>query len=78
MQERYDPAATAFSYGAHACAVEVDPGTGGVSVLRHVVIEDAGPLINPMLAAGQTHGATAQGIGAALLEAVRYDGDGQP
>jgi aerobic carbon-monoxide dehydrogenase large subunit len=78
VQERYDPSATTFSYGAHGCAVEVDPATGWVGVLRHVVIEDAGPLINPMLATGQAHGATAQGIGAALLEAVRYGDDGQP
>ncbi len=76
--ERYDPAATTFSYGTHACVVEVDPTTGGVTVLRHLVIEDCGPLINPMLAAGQTHGATAQGIGAGLFEAFRYGDDGQP
>ncbi|HEX6548065.1 MAG TPA: xanthine dehydrogenase family protein molybdopterin-binding subunit [Candidatus Dormibacteraeota bacterium] len=78
VRERYDPSATAFAYGTHACAVEVDPGTGQVRILRYVVVEDSGPLINPLLAAGQTHGATAQGIGAALLEAVCYGEDGQP
>lgn len=76
--ERYDPQATVFSYGCHACAVEVDPTTGAVEIVDHVVVEDCGPLINPLLAAGQTEGATAQGIGAALLEAVRYSSEGQP
>lgn len=77
-RERYDPVATTFSYGAHACVVEVDPTTGGVQVVEHVVVEDCGPMINPMLVEGQTHGAVAQGLGAGLLEAVRYGADGQP
>ncbi|HVA92816.1 MAG TPA: molybdopterin cofactor-binding domain-containing protein, partial [Chloroflexota bacterium] len=78
VSERYDPSATTFSYGAHVCIVEVDPRTGEVKVVEHVIAEDCGPLINPLLADGQTHGATAQGIGAALLEAIRYSADGQP
>jgi len=56
--------------------VEVDPDTGGVSVRRFVVVEDAGRLINPMIADGQIRGGVAQGIANALLEEVVYDEDG--
>lgn len=76
--ERYDPPETAYSYGAHACMVEVDPETGGVEILRYAVVEDCGRIINPTIVEGQTHGATAQGIGACLLESVVYDESGQP
>jgi carbon-monoxide dehydrogenase large subunit len=73
----HDPAAT-YSNGTIACAVEVDPGTGGVEVLRIVAVEDCGTMINPMIVDGQIRGAVAQGIGGALLERVVYDEDGQP
>jgi carbon-monoxide dehydrogenase large subunit len=35
-------------------------------------------VINPLVAAGQVHGATAQGIAEAVFESVLYDDDGQP
>ena len=53
--------------------MEVDPATGGVAVLRYVVVEDCGRLINPLIVEGQTFGGVAQGIGAALLEELVYD-----
>ena len=72
----YDPAGT-FSNACHVAIVEVDPETGGVGIERFVVVEDAGRLINPMIAEGQVHGGVAQGIAAALHEEIVYDDEGQ-
>jgi carbon-monoxide dehydrogenase large subunit len=58
--------------------VEVDTETGGVALRRVVALDDAGRVLNPLLAEGQVHGGIAQGAAQALLEAVRYDDDGQP
>ncbi|MNL46801.1 Caffeine dehydrogenase subunit alpha [compost metagenome] len=57
--------------------VEVDPETYAVHIQRYVIAEDCGRVINPMIVTGQTRGAVAQGVGAALLEEVVYDADGQ-
>jgi carbon-monoxide dehydrogenase large subunit len=57
--------------------VEVDPETGRVSVRDYVVVEDCGPVINPMIVEGQIHGAVAQGLGEALGERLVYDASGQ-
>ncbi len=66
-----------FPFGAHLAVVEVDPETGLVRLRRYVSVDDSGPLVNPLLAAGQVHGGLAQGIGQALYEAAVYDADGQ-
>ena len=58
--------------------VEVDVETGKVRHVRHVTVDDAGPVLNPVLAEGQRHGGIAQGAAQALLEEVRYDADGNP
>lgn len=71
----YDPPGT-FSNACHVAIVELDPETGFVRVERYLVAEDAGRIINPMIADGQVHGGVAQGIGNALLEEIVYDGDG--
>jgi carbon-monoxide dehydrogenase large subunit len=73
----YDPYFGTASNATHLAVVEVDPATCAVRVLRHVVVEDCGRVINPLIARGQTIGGVAQGIGAALLEEVVYDADGQ-
>src|SRR5690606_36783111 len=57
---------------------EVDIATGAVTILRYVVAEDCGPMINPAIVEGQIAGGTVQGIGGALLEELVYDGDGNP
>jgi len=72
-----DPPGPTFSGAVHLAVVEVDAETGRVAVRRHVVVEDCGPVINPRLVEGQVHGAAAQGLGEALLEAVVYDAAGQ-
>jgi aerobic carbon-monoxide dehydrogenase large subunit len=67
-----------FPFGAHVAVVEVDTETGNCRLRRIVAVDDAGTLINPLLAEGQVHGGLAQGIAQALLEAIRYDEDGNP
>jgi aerobic carbon-monoxide dehydrogenase large subunit len=67
-----------FPFGAHVSVVEVDTETGQVKMLRHVTVDDAGPVLNPILAEGQRHGGIAQGAAQALLEEVLYDPDGNP
>jgi carbon-monoxide dehydrogenase large subunit len=74
----YDPPPATFSNGTHLAVVDVDPETGEVTIVRHVVVEDCGRIVNPMIVDGQTHGAVAQGIGNALYEDVVYDAGGQP
>ncbi len=71
----YDPPGT-FSNACHVAIVQLDPETGFVKVERYLVAEDAGRIINPMIADGQVHGGIAQGIGNALLEEIVYDYDG--
>jgi aerobic carbon-monoxide dehydrogenase large subunit len=61
-----------------AVAVEVDPATGQVSVLDAVLVSDCGVVINPTIVEGQHQGAFVQGLGAVLLEEVRYGDDGTP
>ena len=73
----YDPPGAPVSCAAHLALVEVDRLTGGARVIRYVVAEDCGPIVNPAAVDGQIRGAVAQGIGCALLEAVDYD-DGGP
>jgi carbon-monoxide dehydrogenase large subunit len=65
-----------FSSSAHAAHVEVDVETGRVEILRYVVVEDCGTIVNPMIVEGQVHGGVAQGIGGALYEALAYDEHG--
>lgn len=71
----YDPAGT-FSNACHVAIVEVDAETGGVALEKYLVVEDAGRIINPLIADGQVHGGVAQGIGNALLEEIVYDSTG--
>ncbi|MCG8548745.1 MAG: molybdopterin-dependent oxidoreductase, partial [Alphaproteobacteria bacterium] len=67
-----------YCNGSHAAVVEVDIETGRVTVLRYVVVHDAGRLINPMLVEGQVCGGVAHGISSALFEWMKYDEAGQP
>ena len=71
------PGAT-FPFGAHVAVVEVDTDTGKATLQRLVAVDDAGTVVNPLLAEGQRHGGLAQGAAQALLEEVLYDGDGNP
>jgi carbon-monoxide dehydrogenase large subunit len=71
--------AMTFPNGTHIAEVEVDPETGLVTLERLTAVDDYGVIVNPMVAAGQAHGAIAQGAGQALLEHAVYDlNSGQP
>jgi carbon-monoxide dehydrogenase large subunit len=74
----FDPKDMLFDYGAHVAVVEVDAETGHVALLRHIVVDDCGRTINPLLVDGQVHGGAAQGIGQALMEAVVHGSGGEP
>lgn len=67
-----------WANATHVCTCEVDLGTGGVKILRYIVGEDCGPMINPSVVEGQIRGGTVQGIGGALLEHLAYDDAGNP
>ncbi len=67
-----------FPFGAHVAVVDVDTETGKVTLRRMVTVDDAGTLVNPLLAEGQRHGGIAQGAAQAFLEEVVYDADGNP
>lgn len=62
-----------FPNGCHIAEVEIDPETGVTSVLRYLVCDDVGTIVNPMIVRGQVHGGVAQGLGQALLENTAYD-----
>jgi carbon-monoxide dehydrogenase large subunit len=74
----FRPDSPTFPFGAHLAVVEVDTQTGKATHIRHVTVDDAGKILNPVLAEGQRHGGIAQGAAQALLEEVRYDPDGNP
>ena len=73
----FDPLNFSFPAGTHICEVEIDPETGVVDIVRYSAVDDFGRLINPMIVEGQVHGGIAHGIGQALMEACRYDSEGQ-
>lgn len=67
-----------FPFGTHLAVAEVDVETGKARLIRHVTVDDAGKVLNPVLTEGQRHGGIAQGVAQALMEEVAYDGDGNP
>ena len=67
-----------FSYATHAALIAVDAFTGEVEILKYVIVEDGGVLVNPMIVDGQIYGGAAQGIGTALYEEMPFDADAQP
>jgi carbon-monoxide dehydrogenase large subunit len=67
-----------FPFGAHVAVVDVDTETGKVTLRRMITVDDAGTVVNPLLAEGQRHGGIAQGAAQAFLEEVVYDADGNP
>jgi carbon-monoxide dehydrogenase large subunit len=67
-----------FASGAYAAVVEVERATGRMRVLRIAAVDDAGTIVNPLLAEGQVIGGTAQGLGECLTEEALFDEIGQP
>ena len=71
-------AMSVWANATHVCTCEVDPETGLVTLLRYIVSEDCGPMINPAVVEGQIAGGSVQGIGGALYEHLAYDAEGNP
>ena len=69
----FTPPAPTFPNGCHVCEVEIDPETGHVEIVRYLVVDDFGNVINPLLLRGQVQGGVAQGVGQAMLERTVYD-----
>ena len=67
-----------FSSGAYGAVVEIERATGRLRVLRVAAVDDAGTIVNPLLAEGQVLGATAQGLVQCLVEEALYDEEGNP
>lgn len=67
-----------FPFGAHVSVVEVDTESGKVRPVRHILVDDCGRIVNPLIVAGQQHGGGIQGISQALWEEMLYDEDGTP
>ncbi|HJS06357.1 MAG TPA: molybdopterin cofactor-binding domain-containing protein, partial [Pirellulales bacterium] len=74
----FETSALTYGIGAHAVELEVDPLTGGVTLLNYVAVNDCGCIINPMTADGQIHGGVVHGVGNALFERMVFDANAQP
>ncbi|GAA4708452.1 xanthine dehydrogenase family protein molybdopterin-binding subunit [Pseudonocardia yuanmonensis] len=74
----WDAKKPTFPFGAHVAVVEVDVESGKATVERIWALDDAGPILNPLIFDGQRHGGIAQGIAQAMLEEVVFDPEGQP
>ena len=74
----FHPPGYSYCNGTHIAEAEVDPMTGGVTLLRYTIAHDSGTIINPMIVDGQVQGGTAHGIGNALFEHMQYDADANP
>jgi carbon-monoxide dehydrogenase large subunit len=74
----FTPQQASYCNGTHVVEVEVDPFTGGVTLLAYTVAHDSGTIINPLIVDGQVQGGVAHGIGNALFEWMKYDADAQP
>jgi aerobic carbon-monoxide dehydrogenase large subunit len=77
-EDHFNAAGSTYPFGAHVAVVEVDTDTGQVDLRRLVAVDDAGRILNPVLAEGQRHGGLAQGAAQALYEEMAYDEDGNP
>src|SRR6266436_5908545 len=69
----YTPPQPTFPNGCHVCEVEIEPETGHVEIVRYLVVDDFGMVINPLLLRGQVQGGVAQGVGQAMLERTVFD-----
>ncbi len=73
----YKPGGPTFPNGCHVCEVEIDPESGVTEMIRYVVVQDCGTIMNPRLLRGQLQGGIVQGLGQIMMERVVYDESGQ-
>jgi aerobic carbon-monoxide dehydrogenase large subunit len=69
------PTGATFPNGCHVCEVEIDPDDGSIRIIRYIVVDDVGTVMNPLLLKGQIHGGIAQGVGQILMEDIAWDPD---
>jgi aerobic carbon-monoxide dehydrogenase large subunit len=69
----FTPPAPTFPNGCHVCEVEIEPESGQVDIVRYLVVDDFGTVVNPLLLTGQVQGGIAQGVGQAMLEHCVFD-----
>lgn len=72
----YDPPNLTFPNGAYIAVVDIDKGTGKVSVRRFLAVDDCGNVINPMIVEGQIHGGLTEGFAISFMQEVPYDENG--
>src|SRR5437870_384553 len=75
-QKKYGNLTLTYASQLHIAVVEVDRETFIPKILDYVAVDDCGTVINPAIVEGQVYGATAHGIGAALMETCAYDAVG--
>jgi aerobic carbon-monoxide dehydrogenase large subunit len=73
----FDPPDFNYPFGSHIAVVEIDPTTGEIEVVKYVAVDDSGPIGNPLVVQGQIEGSIVHGLGQALIEAARFDENGQ-
>ncbi|HBM14258.1 MAG TPA: carbon monoxide dehydrogenase, partial [Rhodospirillaceae bacterium] len=73
VKARHKAEAQTYPNGCHVCELEIDPETGTLEILKYVVVDDFGTVVNPMMLAGQVHGGIGQGLGQSLMEETIYD-----
>jgi carbon-monoxide dehydrogenase large subunit len=69
----YDPPNLTYPFGSYIAVVDIDRGTGAVTLRRFVAVDDCGNIINPMIVDGQVHGGLTMGMAPALFEEISYD-----
>jgi aerobic carbon-monoxide dehydrogenase large subunit len=78
VEQDFKAQSPTFPFGAHLAVVEVDTETGAVELTRLIAVDDAGVIVNPLIAEGQVQGGVATGIAQALFEEVLFDEEGNP
>jgi CO/xanthine dehydrogenase Mo-binding subunit len=76
VEKKYGNLTLTYAAQIHIAVIEVDRETFQPKILAYAAVDDCGTKINPMIVEGQVHGATAHGIGAALMETCAYDPEG--
>jgi CO/xanthine dehydrogenase Mo-binding subunit len=76
VARKYGNLTLTYSAQLHIAVIEIDRETYIPKILDYAAVDDCGTVINPMIVEGQVHGATAHGIGAALMENCAYDENG--
>ncbi len=76
IKRKYGNLTLTYAAQLHIAVIEVDADTYQPRIHAYAAVDDCGNVINPQIVEGQVHGATAHGIGAALMESFSYDEDG--